>query len=97
MHFFIIVHSFVRRLHRYVFSTDISVTDISRIFGADLELTDPFSAAIYHGPGGLTLDRWTGVGELSVVRDLSPSAVIIDIGTNDLSRADWWVYHVCMV
>ena len=92
VHFFIIVHSFIRRLHRYVFSTDIS-----RIFGADLELTDPFSAAIYHGPGGLTLDRWTGVGELSVVRDLSPSAVIIDIGTNDLSRADCWVYHVCMV
>jgi len=92
VHIFLIVHSFVRRLHRYLFSTDIS-----RIFGADLELTDPFSAAIYHGPGGLTLDRWTGVGELSVVRDLSLRAVIIDIRTYDLSRADCWVYHVCMV
>ena len=34
--------------------------------------------------GGLTLDRSTG--ELSVVRELSPSADIIDIGTNDLSH-----------
>ena len=35
--------------------------------------------------GGLTLDRSTG--ELSVVRELSPRAVIIDIGTTALSRA----------
>ena len=35
--------------------------------------------------GGLTLDRSTG--ELSVVRELSPRAVIIDIGTTAMSRA----------
>ena len=37
--------------------------------------------------GVLTLDRLTG--ELSVVRDLSPRAVIIDVvGTSNLSLAD---------
>ena len=39
----------------------------------------------YHGLGVLTLDRLTG--ELSVVRDLSPRAVMIDVATNNLSHA----------
>ena len=38
----------------------------------------------YRGVGGLTLDRL--INELPLVRDLSPKAVIIDIGTNDMSN-----------
>ena len=92
-----LVPSLVRPLQRYVFSTATS-----RIFGADLDFADQFSAVFYHGLGVLTLDRFTG--ELSVVRDLSPRAVMIDVATNNLSHADidsvsWvlMIYHVCMV
>ena len=76
----ILGHSLIRCLQRYVFSTDNS-----RIFGADLDGSDPFSAVFYNDLRGSyprSLDR-----ELSVVRDLSPRAVIIDIGTTALSRA----------
>jgi len=56
LNFFIIVHSFVRRLHLYVFSTAISC-----IFGADLELTDEFSAVFSTVKGFYprSIDRWT--------------------------------------
>ena len=75
----ILGHSFVRRLQEYVFRKDTS-----KVFGADLGISVQFSDVFYRGVAGLTLDRL--INELPLVRDLSPKAEIIDIGTNDLSN-----------
>ena len=72
----IIGHSFVRRLQEYVLRKDTS-----KVVGAHLGISVQFSDVFYCGVGGLILDRL--INELPLVRDLSPKAVIIDIGTND--------------
>ena len=74
----IIGHSFVRRLQEYVF-----LKNTSKVVGADFGISVQFSDVFYRRLGGLTLDRL--INELPLVCDLSPKAVIIDIGTNDLS------------
>ena len=73
----ILDHSFVLRLQEYVFHKDTS-----KVVGADLGISVQFSDVFfYRGVGGFTLDRL--INELPL--DLPTKAVIIDIGTNDLS------------
>ena len=73
----IIGHSFVRRLCEYVRSP-------RHDFDADLGLQAQYKHVFYHGIGGLTLSKL--FHEIPLVRELAPRVVIIDIGTNDLSR-----------
>lgn len=74
----ILGHSFVRRLS----------SDLSRCFdlraGKDFKLQGTASVCL-HGVGGRTVATLRSF-DLHVIRRLSPDIVILEIGTNDLSR-----------
>ena len=75
----VIGHSFVRRLQE----TLMRPSDPTFAFGSDIGVSSQFAAVFFHGIGGLKLDGL--IAELPLVRELGPRAVIVDIGTNDLS------------
>ena len=57
----------------------------TQIIGVDPGVSAQFSSVFYHGVGGLKVDGL--LGELPLICELGPRAVIVDIGTNDLSLA----------
>ncbi|KAK2189312.1 hypothetical protein NP493_109g03012 [Ridgeia piscesae] len=59
------------------------LTDPPLAICADLGVSAQYSTGFFHGIGGLKLDGL--VAELPLVRELGPQAVIVDIGTNELS------------
>ena len=68
----VIGHSFVRGLQE----TLMRPSDPTFAFGSDLSISSQFAAVFFHAIGGLKLD--------GLIAEL-PRAVIVDIGTNDLS------------
>lgn len=60
--------------------------DATWTIGADLGVSAQYSTVFYHGIGGLKVEGL--IAELQLVRELGPRAVIVDIGTNDLSCPD---------
>ena len=75
----IIGHSFVKRLMKFLAQSE----NHGLSFGPNLGLREDFGTVIFHGTGGLTL---RGLREdIDTVRTVMPTAVIIQIGTNDLS------------
>ena len=76
----ILGHSFVRRLRDYLAHSCHNGIP----FGINLGVSDDFGAVIFHGVGGMTV---AGLyEEVDLVRTLEPSAVIMDVGTNNLAR-----------
>ena len=73
----IIRHSFVRHLCEYVHSP-------RHDFDADLGIQTQYKHVFYHSIRSLTLSKL--FHEIPLVRELAPRVVIINIGTNDLSR-----------
>ena len=73
-------HSFVHRFHKFL------VQGSERRVSLDLNLSQ--SAHIhYYGVGGRTVDKLSKY-DLSVVGRLKPEIVILELGSNDLSRSE---------
>ena len=77
----VICHSFVKQLQVTLLRRGCT----AQIVGADLGDSAQFSSVFYHGVGGLKVDGL--LAELPLICELGPRAVIVDIGTNDLSLA----------
>ena len=77
----VIGHSFVKQLQVSLLRRGCT----TQIVGADLGVSAQFSSVFYHGVGGLKVDGL--LAELPLICELGPRAVIVDIGTNDLSLA----------
>ena len=77
----VIGHSFVKRLQVSLLRRG----GTTQIVGADLGVSAQFSRVFYHGVGGLKVDGL--LAELPLICELGPRAVIVDIGSNDLSHA----------
>ena len=77
----VICHSFVKQLQVTLLRRGCT----AQIVGADLGDFAQFSSVFYHGVGGLKVDGL--LAELPLICELGPRAVIVDIGTNDLSLA----------
>ena len=75
----ILSHSFVKRLKRDLHS------GFDRRAARDFRLHGTASVCL-HGIGGRTVHSLRAY-DLHVVRDLAPDVIILEIGTNDLSRA----------
>ena len=74
----IIGHSFVKKLMKFLALSEHSGLS----FGANVGLREDFGNVIFHGTGGLTLRGLRA--DIDTVRIVMPTAVIIQIGTNEL-------------
>ena len=81
----ILGHSFVRRLGDYLSHSCHN----GNPFGINLGISDDFGTVIFHGVGGMTVAGL--VEEVDLVRTIAPTAVILDVGTNNLARGGCWL------